>query len=151
MKVVPLRNRFMSGGVSVVLCLAIAGCTSSDAGISAVTSTALQARVRTIAQLVAEHKDGSALSDLAGLQSQVTAAVATGQITSTRAVRIQTAIRELKTDLTALTPPASPSPAPTITVTAAPTATAQTGTGNNTPSTGKGKSRGHEHGDGGGG
>lgn len=139
----------------LAIALTVAGCASTQTGISDQLSRTWQAQIADVAEGAAAGDAPAALTQLNALQADIRQAAQAGEITDARAAAIQTAIDLVRADLDALAAvtdvpepqPPSESPVPDSSVTSPEPDPASNGNGNGYGN-GNGNGNGSDNGNG---
>jgi hypothetical protein len=95
------RQRALPFAVALILATTLAGCATPDAGLQRETARQLQERVLSVGQAAAGKDNAAALKALERLESDLSAASASGRVSEDRRRTIMTAVAAVRADLTA--------------------------------------------------
>lgn len=112
------RRSTTFGAVALTACLLLSGCSGRPGHIDAGTGSRLQDAVVKVATLAGAHRYAAASDEARSIQRELAGAVAAGRVSADRAVQIQAALDQVRTDLAALakrTPAVTPVPTPRTT------------------------------------
>ena len=95
------RQRTLPFAAALILAATLAGCAAQDAGLQRETARQFQERVQNVSQAAADKDHAAALTALERLESDLSAASTTGQLSEDRRRTIMTAVAAVRADLTA--------------------------------------------------
>jgi septal ring factor EnvC (AmiA/AmiB activator) len=95
------RQRALAFAAALILAATLAGCTTPDAGLQRETARQLQEQVLSVSQAAAGNDHAAALKALERLESDLSAASASGRVSEDRRRTIMTAVAAVRADLTA--------------------------------------------------
>lgn len=95
------RQRALPFAAALMLAATMAGCAAPDAGLQRETARQLQERVLSVGQAAAGKDNAAALQALERLESDLSAASASGRVSEDRRRTIMTAVAAVRADLTA--------------------------------------------------
>lgn len=95
------QQRALPFAAALILAATLAGCATQDAGLQRETARQLQERVLSVGQAAAGKDHSAALKALERLESDLSAASASGRVSEDRRRTILTAVAAVRADLTA--------------------------------------------------